>query len=84
MKTAVFSARRYDQTLLTRANTASGAAHELVFLQDRLDLDTAQLASGCQAVAAFVNDDLSAPVLERLAMLGVRFVTTRSTGFPER
>jgi D-lactate dehydrogenase len=36
-------------------------AHELVFLQDRLDPGTAQLASGCEAVAAFVNDDLGAP-----------------------
>lgn len=79
MKTAVFSARRYDQTLLARAN--AGSAHELVFLQDRLDIDTAQLAAGCEAVAAFVNDDLGAPVLARLAALGVRFVTTRSTGF---
>ena len=79
MKTAVFSARRYDQTLLARANARG--AHELMFLQDRLDANTAQLAAGCEAVAAFVNDDLGAPVLERLSALGVRFVTTRSTGF---
>ncbi|WP_443113846.1 2-hydroxyacid dehydrogenase [Herbaspirillum seropedicae] len=79
MKTAVFSARRYDQTLLARANAAHG--HELVFLQDRLEAGTAQLAAGCQAVAAFVNDDLGGVVLEKLAELGVRFVTTRSTGF---
>jgi lactate dehydrogenase-like 2-hydroxyacid dehydrogenase len=81
MKTAVYSARRYDQTLLMRANAQSGGGHELVFLQDRLDGDSAQLCSGCEAVAAFVNDDLGAPVLERLAAQGIRFVTTRSTGF---
>lgn len=81
MKTAVYSARRYDQTLLSSANAACGAGHELIFLQDRLDSTTAQLASGCEAVAAFVNDDLGAAVLERLAGLGVRFITTRSTGF---
>jgi D-lactate dehydrogenase len=79
MKTAVFSARRYDQTLLARAN--ADGRHQLLFLQDRLGPDTAALAAGCEAVAVFVNDDVGAAVLAQLAAQGTRFVTTRSTGF---
>ncbi|WP_332878018.1 2-hydroxyacid dehydrogenase [Massilia sp. S19_KUP03_FR1] len=79
MKTAVFSARRYDQTLLTAANT--GKRHELSFLQDRLTLDTVALAKGCAAVCVFVNDTVDAAVLTALAAQGTKLVATRSTGF---
>ncbi|EJN10198.1 2-hydroxyacid dehydrogenase [Herbaspirillum sp. YR522] len=79
MKTAVFSTRRYDQTLLSRANR--DGAHELLFLQDGLDAGTAALAAGCEAVCVFVNDDVSAEVLVQLARQGTRLVLTRSTGY---
>ncbi|WP_416763076.1 2-hydroxyacid dehydrogenase [Roseateles sp. So40a] len=79
MKTAVFSTRRYDQTLLQQANCDAG--HELVFVQDRLTVETASLAGGCAAVCVFVNDAVDAAVLERLAAQGTRIVATRSTGF---
>ncbi|MET0350083.1 MAG: 2-hydroxyacid dehydrogenase [Rhizobacter sp.] len=79
MKTAVFSARRYDQVLFAKAN--AGAGHELLFFQDRLTPDTVRLAAGCPAVCVFVNDVVDAPVLAALAAQGTRLVATRSTGF---
>jgi len=79
MKTAVFSARRYDKTMLTRANASAG--HELRFLEDRLTVTSAPLAAGCEAVCVFVNDTVDAEVLAILAGQGVRLVATRSTGY---
>jgi len=79
MKTAVFSTRRYDQSLLTSAN--AGGRHELRFLQDRLTLGTVVLAKGCPAVCVFVNDTVDAAVLAALHAQGTRLVATRSTGF---
>jgi D-lactate dehydrogenase len=79
MKTAVFSARRYDKTMLGRANSEAG--HELKFLEDRLTAETASLADGCQAVCVFVNDTVDAEVLAILARQGTRLVATRSTGY---
>ncbi|AWL06833.1 2-hydroxyacid dehydrogenase [Massilia oculi] len=79
MKTAVFSARRYDKTMLGQANEAAG--HELRFLEDRLSRETAMLARGCEAVCVFVNDTVDAEVLGILAGQGVRLVATRSTGY---
>ncbi|MYN24896.1 2-hydroxyacid dehydrogenase [Duganella levis] len=79
MKTAVFSARRYDKTMLARANAAAG--HELRFLEDRLTVASAPLAAGCEAVCVFVNDTVDADVLAILSQLGVRLVATRSTGY---
>ena len=79
MKTAVYSARRYDKTMLTLANQDAG--HELRFLEDRLSLETATLARGYEAVCVFVNDTVDAEVLEVLARQGTRLVATRSTGY---
>ncbi|MFG6415194.1 2-hydroxyacid dehydrogenase [Roseateles sp. DC23W] len=79
MRTAVFSARRYDQSLLTQANAPAG--HELVFIQDRLTAETARMAAGCAAVCVFVNDSVDADVLARLSAQGTRIVATRSTGY---
>jgi D-lactate dehydrogenase len=81
MKTAVFSARRYDKTMLADANAVAGAGHELRFLEDRLTRATAPLAEGCEAVCVFVNDNADAEVLGILAQQGTRLVATRSTGY---
>jgi D-lactate dehydrogenase len=79
MKVAVYSTRRYDQSLLTRAN--ADQRHDLRFLQDRLDASTVVLAKGCAAVCVFVNDNVDAGVLAALAAQGTRLVATRSTGY---
>lgn len=79
MKIAVFSARRYDKTMLAQAN--EGVGHQLRFLEDRLTVETAMLAEGCAAVCVFVNDTVDAEVLDLLAAQGTRLVATRSTGY---
>ena len=78
MKTAVFSARRYDKTMLAKANLEG---HALRFIEDRLTPATAILATGCEAVCVFVNDSVDAEVLGLLAGQGTRLVATRSTGY---
>jgi D-lactate dehydrogenase len=79
VKAAVFSARRYDKTMLARANAQAG--HELLFLDERLTAASAPLAAGCAAVCVFVNDTVDAEVLALLAAQGTRLVATRSTGY---
>lgn len=79
MKVAVYSARRYDRSMLEQANLEHG--HDLLFLQDALTVESAPLAAGCEVVCVFVNDEVDEAVLTRLAQQGVGLVTTRSTGF---
>ncbi|MEX0657568.1 MAG: 2-hydroxyacid dehydrogenase [Egibacteraceae bacterium] len=79
MKVGVFSTKAYDRQYLDRANGDHG--HDLVFLEPRLTVETAPLASGFDAVCAFVNDDLGAEVLAALAEQSVRLVALRSAGF---
>jgi D-lactate dehydrogenase len=79
MRVAVFSSRPHDEQYLAEANRRAG--HDLVFLESRLRPQTAKLADGFDAVCAFVNDDLSEPVLEALAGLGIKHIALRSAGF---
>lgn len=78
MRVAVFSSKPYDERFLAIANRGQ---HELVFLETQLSTATVALASDFEAICAFVNDDLSADVLRRLADQGVRVVALRSAGF---
>lgn len=79
MKIAVFSTKPYDREALDRANQRH--RHELIYFEPRLTQDTATLAIGFEAVCPFVNDELSAPVVAKLANGGLRLLTLRSAGF---
>jgi D-lactate dehydrogenase len=79
MRVAVFSTRPYDRQYLDAANAAH--THELVYHEALLQVDSAPIAKGCEAICVFVNDDVSRPVLEILSASGVRLVALRSTGF---
>jgi D-lactate dehydrogenase len=78
MRIAFFSTKPYDRTFFTQANAAG--AHELVFIENRLCPETTALAAAHPAVCAFVNDDLSAPVLEALVLGGTRILALRCAG----
>jgi len=51
------------------------------FLEAKLDIETAPLASGSDCICAFVNDDLSTSVIETLASNGVKCILMRCAGY---
>lgn len=77
----VFSTKPYDRDGFGAANQRLASPHDLAYLDARLEPSTAELAAGADAVCVFVNDDLSAPVLEALSAGGVRMVALRCAGF---
>lgn len=79
MRIAMYSTKPYDRRSFEAAANPQG--HAFTFLEPRLTRDTAVLARGAEAVCPFVNDDLSAPVLEALAAGGTRLVALRCAGF---
>lgn len=81
MRVAVFNTKPYDRRFFTEANDGMGGAHELVFLEPRLTLETVGLAEGFAAVCAFVNDGLDGEVLECLARGGTKVIALRCAGF---
>ena len=74
----IFSTKPYDRVGFEAANRQR--IHEVVYLDARLDESTVELAVGADAVCVFVNDDVSAPVLEALAAAGVTCVALRCAG----
>lgn len=81
MKVAVFSAKSYDREFLDSANAVANAGHELSYFEVKLDLQSAVLAAGHEAICAFVNDQLDRNVLEKLAAQDTKLVALRSAGF---
>ena len=78
-----FSAHSYDRDSFRSgaARRFADAGFEFEFDSVVLDAHSAKLAEGADAVCVFVNDDVSAPVLEQLASLGVRAVLLRCAGY---
>ncbi|MCF7928736.1 MAG: 2-hydroxyacid dehydrogenase, partial [Spirochaetales bacterium] len=76
---AFFDTKPYDRQYFDAANQKHG--FEIKYFSTRLNEDSVSLAEGYDALCAFVNDDLSAPVIHRLEEMGIRVVGLRSAGF---
>ncbi|AGE53506.1 D-lactate dehydrogenase [Acanthocystis turfacea Chlorella virus GM0701.1] len=74
---AVFSSSRYVKKFLAPLDKVCAPLH----LDVPLTVKSAHLSAGCKAVNVFVNDDLSAPVLDVLHENNVKIVTLRCAGF---
>lgn len=79
MKVTIFSSKPYDEKFLRESNQAF--EHELIFIENRLTPETVILAQGSPAVCAFVNDEVDAKTLEKLAAGGTRWIALRCAGF---
>ncbi len=77
MNIAFFGTKEYDRKHFQE--TYEG--HTIKFLRPRLSAETAVMAAEFDAVCAFVNDDLSAPVIHMLADQGVRYILMRCAGY---
>jgi D-lactate dehydrogenase len=79
LEVAFFSSKSYDEKSFRKAD--SEEKYRFQYHDFRLTTKTAKLAQGSDVVCAFVNDDLSADVLEILAKGGTRLITMRCAGF---
>jgi D-lactate dehydrogenase len=79
VRVVFFSTRRYEQDIFERLSAYS--SHDIHYLEPRLNVHTAGLACGSEAVCAFVNDELPEAVLEILAAGGTKLIALRCAGF---
>lgn len=79
MKTvAFFDTKSYDK------ESFSNVKNEEInfrFFENKLNADTVSMAACCDAVCAFVNDDIDEYVLEQLEKYGVGLVAMRCAGY---
>lgn len=76
---AFFDTKPYDREYFERANSRYG--FEIKFFPARLASDTASLASGYDAVCAFVNDEIDRATADALVAGGVKLVALRCAGY---
>lgn len=74
-----YDTKPYDKEVFTKANEAFG--YEIKYLKYHLSEETVNLAEGYNVVCAFVNDEITAPVIERLHAFGIGLIALRSAGY---
>ena len=77
MKIAFFSTQPYDKKYFDKYNND----FEIIYFDAQLNEQTVNLASGCHAICAFVNDKLNKAVLTALAQMEIKIVALRCAGF---
>jgi len=79
MKIAFFDTKPYDRPSFDRYGREYGVKFK--YFETKLNEDTVELAQGFDGVCAFVNDTVSAPVIDRLQDMGVRVLAMRCAGY---
>ncbi len=77
MKVIAYSIKSCEKELLIKANSKR---HDITLISNRLTTDTVSYAEGKDAVLVFSSDDVSAPVLRKLKEVGIKYISTRTTG----
>jgi len=77
MKAVAYSIKPFEKEFLARANQKK---HEITLISNHLTIDTAIYAEGKDAIIVFTNDDVSAPVVDKLAELGIKYIAARCVG----
>ena len=80
MKILFYGAKDYDQQFFDRL-APSYPGISIIFIEANLYLETAPLSYGYDAVCAFVNADIGAPVVEMLHSQSVRLILMRCAGY---
>lgn len=79
MKTvAFFDVKSYDRESFLKANNDE---INFRFFENKLNPDTVSMAACCDAVCAFVNDDIDKYVIEQLEKFGVGLIAMRCAGY---
>ena len=79
MQIAFFDTKAYDKPSFEKYASACGV--DIKFYETKLTEDTASLAAGFDGVCVFVNDTVSAPVIDALIEGGCKFIALRCAGF---
>lgn len=80
MKILFYDATSYDMESFDKKKPDYEGI-EITYQEIDISLKTVALARGYDAICAFVNSDLSAPVLEALSELGISLLLLRCAGF---
>ncbi len=75
---AFFDTKSYDKESFVKYSSND---YNFRFFENKLNPDTVSMAACCDAVCAFVNDDIDKYVLEQLEKYGVGLIAMRCAGY---
>ena len=79
MKIAFYTTKPYDRIWFEPL--AEGYKMEIIFLEAPCKPNTLNLADGCDAICIFVNDQITADMIDKLCNMNVKAILLRSAGF---
>lgn len=80
MKILFYGTKNYDERFFSRI-LPDFPGIEMKFIEANIYEETASLARGYDAICAFVNADLSAPVVKALGREGIQLILMRCAGY---
>ena len=78
---AFYDTKSYDRDSFEAELAGSGCDYKMKYIESRLSPDSAILAKGCDAVCAFVNDEITAETIDELHGLGIGIIAMRCAGY---
>ena len=79
MRIAFFDTKPYDRPAFEKYGQKAGITFK--YYETKLNEDTVELANGFDGVCVFVNDMVTATVIDRLCDFGVKYIALRCAGF---
>jgi D-lactate dehydrogenase len=79
MKVAIFGTQFYERDYFNKYNIDT--RHKLIFFNESLNSETADLAKGFDAVCLFVTAVLDKTCIEKLSNIGIKLIDLRSAGY---
>ena len=80
MKILFYGTKNYDEQFFEKL-LPEFPDIKIKFIEANIHAETASLANGYEAICAFVNADLGAPVIEELHQQGVKLILMRCAGY---
>ncbi len=76
MRVVAYSIKNLEKELLAIANRKK---HDITLISNALSAETLSYATGKDAVLVFSDDDVSGPIINQLADMGIKYIATRGT-----
>lgn len=79
MKIAFYTTKPYDRIWFEPM--AEGYKMDIIFLEAPCKPNTLNLAKGCDAICIFINDQITADMIDQLCEMNIKAILLRSAGF---
>ncbi len=78
MKIVAYEVKDYE---LKDFERAKDFGHDIILCEENLSDENVELVKGCEGITTLGFSDLTAPMIEKLAKYGVKYIATRTVGF---